>query len=153
MRLVLRACAVAGSTALLCSLSPGTAGAASTGGGVVLANAAVALHTVDATLSYEAVPAPHGSLVEFNCKAVAAVDPASTGIDVCTVYGVSAIGSPNNVPGAVAVAAGVVFVPDRVVPYGCVGAHAQFAEGILGPLAITVPVRCAPLPLIAIDGV
>lgn len=142
---------VATATTLLGGIAlGGNANAEYVGGGVVLALTPSGLHDVDAMLSYDATPFPGGAFVEFNCKAVAIIDPASTGLDACSVNGVDAIGQPNNVPGAVAAAAGITFIPDGTIPWACVGGHANFAEGILGPIYVEEPVKCEPLKLLRI---
>lgn len=142
---------VATATTLLSGVAlSGNASAEYVGAGVVLTLSPAGLHNVDATLSYDATPFLGGAFVTFNCKAVATIDPASTGIDTCSVNGVQAINSPNNTPGAVSVAAGITFVPNGTIPMACVGAHANFAESILGPLYVEAPVRCERLTLLRI---
>lgn len=118
------------------------------GGAFTISTPPAAAHGVRATMSYDATPFANGTWVEFNCKAVAWVDPAATGIDTCSIDGVEALNSPNNYPGAVAVAAGVVFVPDGATPSGCVAGHATFLEGRLGPIYDATETRCQPLILV-----
>lgn len=131
-------------------LGSAPASAMSTGAGVVVATRIALAESVVATLSYDATPFPGGSIVTFNCKALAWADPASTGIGECGVYGTRAVNSPNNYPGAASTAAGVVFVPDGVEPEGCVEGHATF---IVGGGAKTTGVKCDPLPLVALPAV
>jgi hypothetical protein len=144
---------VAAATGLVNGVALGgmPAGAMSVGApGVVLAISTVGGHNVEAPLSYEVTPYTNGALVTWNCKAVATPDPASTGIGSCSVAGQQAVLSPNNMPGAVSVAAGTVFVPDGSQPTACVEGHATFLENVIGPLNVSTGEKCEPLRLITI---
>lgn len=145
-----RAGVVAAATTVLGGVALGgtPATAMSAGGGAVIAISTLGGHNVEAPLSYEATPYPGGTLVTWNCKAVATPDPASTGIGTCSIAGHEAILSPNNLPGAVSVAVGTVFVPDGSQPAACVEGHATFVENVLGPLFVSTGVRCQPLLLL-----
>ncbi|HEV2891470.1 MAG TPA: hypothetical protein VGX28_13950 [Frankiaceae bacterium] len=149
-RITVRLGLLTAAPALLAALTAGRADASLVGGGAVVAITPVATHNVAATLSYDATPFPGGAFVEFNCKVVAWVDPASTGLDTCSVAGQEAVGSPNNVPGPASAAAGLVWVPDGTRPVACVQGHATFAEGSVGPLAMSTPARCQALTLLAV---
>jgi hypothetical protein len=144
--------AVVASATLLAGLALGgaPANAVSVGAGAILATSAPGAHTVQATMSYDATPVPGGALVEFNCKAVASADPASTGLDTCSVNGQEAILSPNNLPGAASAAVGTIFVADGAGASGCVQAHAQFLEGTIGPLYVPTGQKCQPLILLRV---
>jgi hypothetical protein len=118
--------------------------------GVVLAISLAGGHNVEAPLSYEVAPYTNGALVTWNCKVWATPDPASTGIDECSIGGQQAILSPNNMPGAVSVAVGTVFVPDGAEPMACVEGHAQFFENHRPAQRPDGRELCAPLTLITV---
>lgn len=144
---------VASATTLLAGIAlGGTSANAMTVGapGVVLAISPVGGHNVEAPLSYEVTPYTNGALVTWNCKVYSSPDPASTGVDDCSIDGQQALLSPNNLPGAVTVAVGSVFVPDGATPYACVQGHAQFFENVIGPLFVQTPDKCQPLLLVTL---
>ena len=103
------------------------------------------LHTVVGSASATLVPAGLGLVdVEFDCKAMAFADAASTGIDVCTVDGVSALNSPNNIPGPASVAVGDL-VTSVSAHTACIQVHAAFLEGLAGPSYLQSPLMCGVL--------
>ena len=81
---------------------------------------------------------------------VATADPVSTGLGTCSVAGVEAIGSPNNLPGAASTAVGTVLIPTGSRPSGCVEGHASYMDSTLGPLYKSTNTRCEPLTLITV---
>jgi hypothetical protein len=93
-------------------------------------------HCVDVTVSLEVEPAGLFDLVTFTCKVLGTPDAASTGVDDCSVGGVSAIPVPNELPGPVSTAAGTALFKPNTTVNVCGHGHSHFVENTLGQQAV-----------------
>ena len=123
--------AVAAAALPLLSASPASAGELGTGAG---ANQTCSgAHCVAVSISLNVQPSDLGlDVVEFHCQVVGVADPASTGVDSCSVAGVSALLVPSNLPGAYDAAAGTALLPSGSDVQVCATGHSDFVESTAG---------------------